>query len=72
MEWGVNPTNEDGENQDDEAYDPNKHDSDLDIDSDELDDEYFVMNEEEKKAYRIKHDRIKQEKKADFKRRENF
>ncbi len=29
-----------------------KPDSDMDFDSEELDDEYFEMNEEEKKAYK--------------------
>jgi hypothetical protein len=43
-----------------------KHDSDLDIDSEELEDEYFEMNEEEKKAYRAKRERIKREKHEDF------
>lgn len=49
-----------------------KPDSDMDFDSEELDDEYFEMNEEEKKAYKQKRDRIKQAKIEDFKRRDNF
>ena len=49
-----------------------KPDSDMDFDSEELDDEYFEMNEEEKKAYRQKRERIKQAKIEDFKRRDNF
>lgn len=52
--------------------DPTKIDSDLDIDSDELDDEYFEMCDEDKKAYREKRERIKKAKYEDFKRRENL
>lgn len=36
-----------------------KPDSDMDFDSEELDDEYFEMNEEEKKAYKERRERIK-------------
>ena len=69
---------EDEEDEDDpQASGNNKkkekeHDSDLDIDSDELDDEYFKMDEEQKKAYREKRERIKKAKVEDFKRRDNF
>ena len=44
----------------------------MDFDSEELDDEYFEMNEEQKKAYKEKRERIKQAKIEDFKRRDNF
>ena len=61
---------DDQEEPDKEAED--KPDSDMDFDSEELDDEYFEMNEEEKKAYKQKRERIKQAKIEDFKRRDNF
>ena len=47
-------------------------DLDPEIDQDELEDEYFALNDEQKKAYRERHERIKQEKIAEFRKRENY
>jgi hypothetical protein len=47
-------------------------DSDLDIDSDEVDDSYYMMTPEQKKEYRAKREKLKQKKLEEYLKREEY